>query len=72
MDELEQQIGDVEKQLKSELKPMADAQRLKTLPGVGTVLCATIYLEIGAITRFASPERLASYAGLVPVVHASG
>jgi transposase len=72
VDELEQQIGDVEKQLKSELKPMADAQRLKTLPGVGTVLGATIYLEIGAITRFASPERLASYAGLVPVVHASG
>jgi len=72
VDELEQQIGDVEKQLKSELKPIADAQRLKTLPGVGTVLSATLYLEIGAITRFASPERLASYSGLVPVVHASG
>ena len=36
------------------------------------MLGATIYLELGAITRFACAERLASYAGLVPVVHASG
>ena len=72
VDELEQQIQDVEQQLKQELEPIADAQRLKTLPGVGNVLGATIYLEMGAVARFASAERLASYAGLVPVVHASG
>ena len=72
VDELEKQIEDLERQLKQELKPVADAQRLKTLPGVGSVLGATIYLELGAIARFACAERLASYAGLVPVVHASG
>lgn len=72
VDALEQQIENLERQLKQELKPVADAQRLKTLPGVGAVLSATIYLEIGAVTRFASAQRLASYAGLVPVVHASG
>jgi transposase len=33
---------------------------------------ATIYLGIGDVTRFASPERLAIYAGLTPTVHASG
>ena len=43
----------------------ARAQRLKSLPGVGTVLGATIYLEVGEVTRFASPEQLASYSGLV-------
>jgi transposase len=72
VDELEKQIAELEQQLKQELKSVADAQRLKTLPGVGSVLGGTIYLEIGAVARFACPERLASYAGLVPVVHASG
>jgi transposase len=72
VDELEQQIADLERQLKEELKAIADAQRLKTLPGVGHVLGATLYLEIGDIKRFATAQHLASYAGLVPVVHASG
>ena len=72
VDDMEKQIEAWEQHLKSELKPMAAAQRLKSLPGVGTVLGATIYLEIGEVSRFACPERLASYSGLVPVVHASG
>jgi transposase len=29
-------------------------------------------MEIGDVRRFASPERLAIYAGLTPTVHASG
>jgi transposase len=62
----------LERQLKNELKTHADAKRLKTLPGVGDILGATIYLEIGWIKRFPAPSHLASYAGLVPVVHASG
>ena len=72
VDELEKQIEELEQQIKLELKPIAAAQRLKTLPGVGSILGATIYLEIGTVNRFASAQRLASYAGLVPVVHASG
>lgn len=72
VDELEKQIQSLELQLKNELKPVPAAQRLKSLPGVGTVLGATIYLEIGNVTRFVCAERLASYSGLVPVVHASG
>jgi transposase len=72
VDELEKQIQSLELQLKNELKPVAAAQRLKSLPGVGTVLGATIYLEIGGVARFAGAQQLACYAGLVPVVHASG
>jgi transposase len=44
--------------------------RLEHAPGA--ILSATIALEIGAIGRFLSAERLASYAGTVPRVHASG
>ena len=72
VDEIEKQIEALEEQLKSALKPVAAAQRLKSMPGVGTVLGATLYLEIGEVNRFACAERLASYSGLVPVVHASG
>ncbi len=72
VDEMEKQILDLEAHLKNELKLNPAARRLKSLPGVGSLLGATIYLEIGAADRFASAQRLASYAGLVPVVHASG
>jgi transposase len=72
VDELETQIQQLEMKLKSELRAHPDAKRLKTLPGVGVVLSATMYLEIGWIERFATASHLASYAGLVPVVHASG
>ena len=36
------------------------------------ILAATIALEVGEIGRFLSAERLASYAGTTPRVHASG
>lgn len=45
---------------------------LKTFAGVGTILGSTIYLEIGAVSRFPDAAHLASYAGLVPTVHSSG
>lgn len=72
VDDLEKQIQGLERYLKNELKPVPESQRLKSLPGVGAVLGATIYLEVGAVTRFASAQQLACYSGLVPVVHASG
>ena len=45
---------------------------LKSLPGVGVILAATIQLEIGDIGRFPSAEHLAAYAGTTPRVHSSG
>ena len=45
---------------------------LMSLPGVGVILAAVLWLEIGTPKRFASAERLASYAGTTPRVHASG
>jgi len=45
---------------------------LLTIPGVGLKSAAVIISEIGDIKRFASPKKLASYAGLVPTVYQSG
>jgi transposase len=47
-------------------------QLLKSLPGVGLILSATLASEICDVSRFASYEPLASYAGTTPRVHSSG
>ncbi len=72
LDALEAQVGEFEKRLEELVEVTPEMQRLKTLPGVGVILAATIALEIGDIARFLSAERLASYAGTTPRVHASG
>jgi len=66
------QIQQIEQRL-GELSRITPAMRLlQSLPGVGGILAPTMALEIGEIRRFLSAERLASYAGTTPRVHASG
>jgi transposase len=48
------------------------ATTLDGLVGIGPVLALTIRAEVGDIARFARGAQLASYAGLVPRVDASG
>lgn len=72
LDGLSAQIGAFEKRLGELVEITPEMQRLETLPGVGVILAATVWLEIGDVSRFASAERLASYAGTTPRVHASG
>jgi len=72
LDFLEQQIQSQAQRLESLLEITPAIQRLKTLPGIGLILAASIALEIGDIARFASHEHLASYAGTTPRVHSSG
>jgi transposase len=45
---------------------------LVTAPGIAWVLGFTIASEIGDISRFPSPKKLAGYTGLCPRVHQSG
>jgi transposase len=62
--------------LDAELIPFANADRravlLDTIPGVAELLALTIAVEIGEISRFASPDKLVSYGRLAPRVHQSG
>jgi transposase len=71
LDVLESQIKRVEKWLYAELKGNATAARLETLPGVGKLTAYLLLAEIGPIGRFSSPQKLASYTGLVPSTRAS-
>jgi len=43
-----------------------------TTPGIGYYTAVLMKSEIEDISRFPFPERLCSYAGLVPSTHASG
>jgi transposase len=45
---------------------------LLSVPGISWILASTIAAEIGDITRFESPKKLAGYSGLCPRVYQSG
>jgi transposase len=45
---------------------------VRTIPGLGRFFSVLVVNEIGDIRRFASPEKLCGYAGLVPSTYASG
>lgn len=46
--------------------------RLRSLPGIGHILGALIWSEIGELKRFASADALVNYTGLVPSLYESG
>ncbi len=72
LEALEQAIKAVEERMAEVFAPTPEHELLRSLPGVGPILSVVIAAEIGAIGRFATGERLASYAGLTPRVYASG
>ena len=65
-------IAKQEVELKCMAAVDARARWLQSIPGVGAYSALVILAEIGDIHRFADKKSLASYAGLVPRVRASG
>jgi transposase len=72
LDMVESQIERIEKRMKKVFSKTERIKRPMSLPGIGFILAVAIANEIGDISRFATPQRLASYAGTVPRVHSSG
>lgn len=72
LDRITHQMDRVEDQLDEVLDGSRERQLVATIPGIGRILSAVLVLEIGEIDRFPGPGHLASYAGVVPGVHASG
>lgn len=62
------------KAVEAKIKEIMDELRspITSVPGIGTVLGATILAEIGDIHRFASPAKLLSFAGCEPSIYESG
>ena len=72
LDFVQGQIEEIEERMRELVQDTHEMNTLRTLPGVGWILSAVVGLEIGAMERFASAERYASYCGTTPRVHASG
>ncbi len=53
------------------VKDSMDARLLMTIPGIGKFFALLIATEIDDIGRFRDKNKFASYAGLIPSVHAS-
>jgi transposase len=64
-------ITRLERMLRDELLP-ATQQTITTVPGISTILAATIIGETGSIARFRSPAAFAVYDGTAPARHSSG
>jgi transposase len=72
VDDLTTRVDALEVELRDLGADDPSMQLLMTVPGVGWVLAYTIASEIGDITRFATPKKLAGYTGLCPLVRQSG
>jgi transposase len=65
------QIRIVEQEVQRQLKPNPQVKLLKTVAGIGEVLAPVVRLETGAIGRFASAGKYASYCRAVGSQHRS-
>lgn len=70
-DLLERQITAADRRLAG-LLDGETARRLRTIPGVGPSIAATLLAEIGDIERFADFDQLLAYAGVHPAERSSG
>ena len=72
IDQLEEKIELIERRIAETLRTSPEMRLLRTIPGLGPTLAPLVWLEIGDVDRFPRAEHLASYAGLVPRIIASG
>jgi transposase len=73
IDQIEADIGDLETKIAAQIAPFGQAvDKLDEIPGVGRVAAHVIIAEIGLdMTRFATPNHLASWARFAPGVKES-
>ena len=72
IDDLDRQIDEVNRSLRTGGADHPYIPLLLTVPGIGWVLAFTIAAEIGDIHRFPTPKKLCGYTGLCPRVNQSG
>jgi len=72
LDQLEAEIGVLNRQVEEEVKRRGAARKRMTHPGVGPVTALAMVLTLGPAERFGSARQVASYFGLIPSEHSSG
>lgn len=71
IDHLNEDIDELENELKLTPEQKKKVKLLSTVPGVGRLTAITILAEIGDIQRFDNPKALCNWAGLTPRVRKS-
>jgi transposase len=72
LDELETEIGELDRRVAEEALERPEAVRLMTHPGVGPVTALAMVLTLGPAARFGSAKQVGSYFGLIPSEESSG
>jgi transposase len=62
----------LDREIQATLERHPDAALIQSLPGMGATLTAEFIAEAGHLTRFPTPDNLASAAGLAPILKQSG
>jgi transposase len=70
--EFQNQISRLEEQIEDISVTLPEVKLLKTIPGIGDKLAATIIAEIGDARQFANAKQLVANATLDPGVYSSG
>lgn len=70
--ELDQQVDQLEQQIKSWHREDAQSQRLQSIPGIGPITASALVASIGNANSFKNGRQLAAWLGLVPRQHSSG
>jgi len=71
IDALQQRIDRLDREVHQHARSDPRVKVLTQLPGVGVFTALVLLAEIGDISRFASARKLASWAGLTPMVRGS-
>jgi transposase len=66
LDALQQEIDALDRRLAQRVHQDERVKLLMTLPGVGQQVAQSVVAAVGDVERFASPEKLAAYLGLMP------
>jgi transposase len=72
LDLLEQQMRELDQEIRQRGRGNAVAQALEEIPGIGPFIALLLVAEIGELSRFPTAKHLVSYLGLAPSLYASG
>jgi transposase len=72
IDAATEEIREADKGIRGEARENPAALLLQTIPGIGPFRSLLLAAELTPISRFETPDKLASYAGLAPRTRSSG
>ena len=69
---LDQQVGEMELQIKAWHAQSEASRKLEQIPGIGPITASALVASIGDAKNFSSGRQVAAWLGLVPRQHSSG